>query len=68
MNLQSRFYLYQVQYASAGKIDINKVENKRFNRMKNNNYNFLTMTFLRKYNKNLQISATDNLPRTSRFF
>lgn len=45
MNLQSRFYLYQVQYASAGKIDIDKVENKRFNRMKNNDYKFSTMTF-----------------------
>ena len=51
MNLQSRFYLYQVQYASAGKIDMNKVENKRFNIMKNNDYKFSTMIFLRKYNK-----------------
>ena len=45
MNLQSKFQLYQVQYASAGKIDIDKVENKRFNRMKNNDYKFSTMTF-----------------------
>lgn len=29
---------------------MNKVENKRFNIMKNNDYKFSTMIFLRKYN------------------
>ena len=30
---------------------MDKVENKRFNIMKNNDYKFSTMIFLRKYNK-----------------
>lgn len=32
---------------------MNKVENKRFNIMKNNDYKFSTMIFLRKYNKKI---------------